>query len=205
MHHFTQSAINEMQHIYKINLINSCSGYKSANLIGTKSLDGTSNVAVFSSITHIGSNPALLGFFLRPTTVIRNTYENIKETGYFTINPIHESILKDAHHTSAKYHKSISEFDVTSLEEEFKNNYDVPFVKDAPIQIGMQYVEEYDIKVNQTILLIGEIKDLFIQDSLIEQDGFVNLSNGNVACINGLDGYAIPKLKTRLDYQRPKI
>ena len=116
MHHFTQSAINEMQHIYKINLINSCSGYKSANLIGTKSLDGTSNVAVFSSITHIGSNPALLGFFLRPTTVIRNTYENIKETGYFTINPIHESILKDAHHTSAKYHKSISEFDVTSLE-----------------------------------------------------------------------------------------
>ena len=205
MHHFTKSAINEMQHIYKINLINSCSGYKSANLIGTKSLDGTSNVAVFSSITHIGSNPALLGFFLRPTTVIRNTYENIKETGYFTINPIHESILKDAHHTSAKYHKSISEFDVTSLEEEYKNDYDVPFVKDAPIQIGMQYVEEYDIKVNQTILLIGEIKDLFIKDNLIDADGFVNLSNGNVACINGLDGYAIPKLKTRLDYQRPKI
>ena len=180
MHHFTQSAINEMQHLYKINLINSCSGYKSANLIGTKSLNGTSNVAVFSSITHIGSNPALLGFFLRPTTVIRNTYENIKETGYFTINHIHENILTEAHHTSAKYHKSISEFNMTSLEEEYKNEYDVPFVKDAPIQIRMQYAEEYDIKVNQTILLIGEIKDLFIKDNLLDEDGFVNLSNGNV-------------------------
>lgn len=205
MHHFTQNAINEMQHIYKINLINSCSGYKSANLIGTKSLDGTSNVAVFSSITHIGSNPALLGFFLRPTTVIRNTYENIKETGFFTINHIHENILKDAHHTSAKYHKSVSEFDMTSLEEEYKNEYEVPFVKDAPIQIRMQYIEEYDIKSNQTILLIGEIKDLFIKENILDADGFVNLSKGNVACINGLDGYAIPKLKTRLDYQRPKI
>lgn len=205
MHHFTQSAINEMQHLYKINLINSCSGYKSANLIGTKSLNGTSNVAVFSSITHIGSNPALLGFFLRPTTVIRNTYENIKETGYFTINHIHENILTEAHHTSAKYHKSISEFNMTSLEEEYKNEYDVPFVKDAPIQIRMQYAEEYDIKVNQTILLIGEIKDLFIKDNLLDEDGFVNLSKGNIACINGLDGYAVPKLKTRLDYQRPKI
>lgn len=205
MHHFTQSAINEMQHLYKINLINSCSGYKSANLIGTKSLNGTSNVAVFSSITHIGSNPALLGFFLRPTTVIRNTYENIKETGYFTINHIHENILTEAHHTSAKYHKSISEFNMTSLEEEYKNEYDVPFVKDAPIQIRMQYAEEYDIKVNQTILLIGEIKDLFIKDNLLDEDGFVNLSKANIACINGLDGYAVPKLKTRLDYQRPKI
>ena len=205
MPHFSHNDINDMRHLYKINLINSCSGYKSANLIGTKSLDGIANVAVFSSITHIGSNPPFLGFFLRPTTVIRNTYENIKETGFFTINHIHESILEDAHHTSAKYHKSISEFDVTALEEEYKNEYEAPFVKGAPIQMGMRYIEEYPIKANDTILLIGEIKDLFIQDSLIEEDGFVNLSKGNVACINGLDGYAVPKLKTRLDYQRPKI
>ncbi len=205
MPHFSQHDINNMQHLYKINLINSCSGYKSANLIGTKSLDGISNVAVFSSVTHIGSNPALLGFFLRPTTVIRNTYDNIKDTGFFTINHIHESILNDAHHTSAKYDKSISEFEMTSLEEDYKDNYLVPFVKDAPIQMGMKYVEEYAIKANDTILLIGEIKDLYIADNLLEADGFINLSMANVASINGLDGYAIPQLKTRLEYQRPKL
>ncbi|WP_338360189.1 flavin reductase family protein [Yeosuana marina] len=204
MPHFTQFDIDNMQHLYKINLINSCSGYKSANLIGTKSAQGISNVAVFSSVTHIGSSPALLGFFLRPTTVIRNTYENIKETGYFTINHIHESILIDAHHTSAKYDKSISEFDVTSLEEAYKDGYSVPFVKDAPIQMAMKYVEEYAIKANNTILLIGEIKDLYIADNLLEEDGFVNLSKANVATINGLDGYSVPSLKTRLEYQRPK-
>ena len=205
MPHFSQSDINNLGHLYKINLINSCSGYKSANLIGTKALNGISNVAVFSSMTHIGSNPPLLGFFIRPTTVLRNTYENIKETHIFTVNHIHENIITEAHHTSAKYPKSVSEFHVTLLEEEYKTGYDVPFVKDAPIQIGMQYVEEYPIKSNNTILLIGEIKNLFIQDNLIDADGFVNLSKGKVACINGLDGYAVPKLKTRLDYQRPKI
>jgi flavin reductase (DIM6/NTAB) family NADH-FMN oxidoreductase RutF len=42
------------------NLINSCTGYKSANLIATKSEDGAVNVAIFSSITHLGSNPALI-------------------------------------------------------------------------------------------------------------------------------------------------
>ena len=205
MPHFNQKDINDMHHLYKINLINSCSGYKSANLIGTKSKNGISNVAIFSSVTHIGSSPALLGFFLRPTTVIRNSYENIKETGFFTINHVHESILHEAHHTSAKYDKSLSEFDFTLLEEEYKGDYLVPFVKDAPVQIAMKYVEEYPINANDTILLIGEIIDLYIADDLLEEDGFVNLSKGKVASINGLDGYSIPKLKTRLEYQRPKI
>lgn len=205
MPHFSQNDINNLHHLYKINLINSCSGYKSANLIGSKCKDGVSNVAIFSSVTHVGSSPALFGFFLRPTTVVRNTYDNIKETGYFTINHVHEIILNDAHHTSAKYDKSISEFDYTALEEEYKDNYLVPFVKGAPIQMAMKYVEEYHIKANNTILLIGEVKDLYIADDLLEKDGFVNLSKAKVASINGLDGYTIPELKTRLEYQRPKV
>ena len=204
MPHFSTNDINNMHHLYRINLINSCSGFKSANLIGTKSSSGISNVAIFSSVTHIGSDPALLGFFLRPTTVVRNTYENIKETGCFTINHIHESILQDAHHTSAKYDSQISEFDVTQLTEDYKNGFYAPFVKQLPVQMAMTYVEEYPIKVNGTILLIGAIKDLYIQDNLLEKDGFVNLSEAKVAAINGLDGYALPKLKTRLAYQRPK-
>lgn len=204
MPHFSLEDINNMTHLYRINLINSCSGYKSANLIGSKSSEGISNVAIFSSVTHIGSNPALLGFFLRPTTVIRNTYDNIKETGYFTINHIHESILQDAHHTSAKYDSEISEFDVTQLEEDYKNGFMAPFVKNAPIQMAMTYVEEYPIQANGTILLIGAIKNLYLQDNLLEKDGFLNLSEANVVAINGLDGYVVPKLKTRLEYQRPK-
>lgn len=204
MAEFSTNDINQLHHLYRINLINSCSGYKSANLIGTKSTDGVSNVAVFSSVTHLGSNPALLGFFLRPTTVMRNTYHNLKATGVFTINHIFEDILEDAHHTSAKYDGSISEFDVTALEEDYKDTFLAPFVKDSPIQLAMRYVEEYSISANNTILVIGEIEKLYVPDNLLEKDGFINLSKGNVASINGLDGYTIPKLKTRLDYQRPK-
>lgn len=204
MAEFSANDINQLHHLYRINLINSCSGYKSANLIGTKSPDGVSNVAVFSSVTHLGSNPALLGFFLRPTTVMRNTYHNIKATGVFTINHIFEDILEDAHHTSAKYDESISEFDATLLEEDYKYNFLAPFVKSSPIQLAMRYVEEYSIAANNTILVIGEIDKLYVPDDLLEKDGFINLSKGNVASINGLDGYTIPKLKTRLDYQQPK-
>ncbi|MDY2588032.1 flavin reductase family protein [Winogradskyella aquimaris] len=204
MAEFSLEDINKMHHLYRINLINSCSGYKSANLIGTKDPQDICNVAVFSSLTHLGSNPALLGFFLRPTTVTRNTYDNIRSTGKYTINHIHSDILEEAHHTSAKYDAQISEFDATSLEEEYKDNFFAPFVKGCPIQLAMSYVEEYAIKANNTILLIGKIEKLYVPDTLLEKDGFINLSKGKVATINGLDGYAVPQLKKRLEYQRPK-
>ena len=85
--------ISQLEKVERLNLINSCTGYKSANLIATKSLDGAVNVAIFSSITHLGSNPALIGFIVRPTTVPRNTYKNIKATGYFTVNHITEEMI----------------------------------------------------------------------------------------------------------------
>ena len=68
-----------MHSIPRLNLINSCTGYKSANLIATKSKDGISNVALFSSVTHIGSNPPMISFITRPLTVKRDTYTNIKD------------------------------------------------------------------------------------------------------------------------------
>ncbi len=205
MAQITAEDLEKMHHLYRINLINSCSGYKSANLIGTKSKDGISNVAVFSSVTHLGSNPALLGFFLRPTTVMRNTYHNLKTTGKYTINHIYDAVLEDAHHTSAKYDETISEFDKTNLEEDYKDDFFAPFVKNAPVQLAMQYENEYSIAENNTILVIGKIEKIYVPDDLLEKDGFINLAKGKVATINGLDGYAIPELKTRLDYQRPKI
>ena len=205
MLHLRRQDFDDLDNLYRINLINSCSGFKSANLIGTKSNDGIPNVAVFSSVTHLGSNPPLLGVVFRPVSdVPRNTYENIKETGQFTVNHIHLDIIEQAHHTSAKYDKRISEFDITELEEEYKNNWHAPFVKGAPIQIALTYCEEYKIKANNTIQLIAEIKDLYIKDDIIEQDGFINLSKANIVAINGLDGYALPSLKQRIDYQRPK-
>ena len=204
MAYFSNNNISELNHFYKINLINSCSGYKSANLIGTKSKSGISNVAIFSSVIHLGSEPALLGFIIRPTTVARHTYDNIKETGVYTINHVQQSVIEAAHHTSAKYDASISEFEMTVLEETYLNAMYAPYVKNAPVQIAMTYVEEYHIKENGTILLVGEIQHLNINDHLLKADGFINLSDANIVAINGLDGYAIPKLDIRLDYQRPK-
>jgi len=201
---YNYNDIQNLNKIFKINLINSCSGFKSANLLGSLSEEGVSNVAVFSSVTHLGSNPPTLGFILRPTTVPRDTYKNIKDSGFFTINHIHEDIIEDAHHTSAKYPKEVSEFDMTNLEEEFKGQFKAPFVKGAPVQMSMKFIEEVYVPSNDVMLIVSQIEELYIDDELLQADGLINLSKGNIATINGLDTYAVPKFKKQLSYQRPK-
>ena len=63
---FDFDKIKGLEKIYRLNLINSCTGYKSANLIGSIDKEGNTNLAIFSSITHLGSDPAMIGFVLRP-------------------------------------------------------------------------------------------------------------------------------------------
>lgn len=202
MKHISRDEISQMEKIERLNLINSCTGYKSANLIATKSVDGNSNVAIFSSVTHLGSNPALIGFIMRPTTVPRDTYKNIMATGFFTVNHITADMIADAHHTSANYEMGISEFDKTNLEEEYKNEIEIPFVKGSPVQLYCKYVNEYYIKENDTIHVIASIENLFFDENLQHEDGWLQIDKGNVIALNGLDGYCLPKLVDRFQYAR---
>ena len=204
MHYFSKAEIAELNNRYRNNLINSISGYKSANLIGTISKTGTTNLAVFNSIVHLGSNPALLGFILRPTTVPRHSFSNMKENGVFTVNHIAKNQIEAAHHTSAKYPEEISEFDQTELNPEYKNDFAAPFVEGAPVQIACRYVNDYLIEENDTRLVVGAIEGVYIDDKMILDDGWVQLDLGEVVTINGLDGYALPQLIERFPYARPK-
>ena len=203
MHKFNRIDIDKMSKIFRLNLINSITGYKSANLIGTKTDDKINNVAVFSSVTHLGSDPPLIGFITRPENGNRNTYNNILKNKLFTINHIVKNQIISAHQSSAKYPKNISEFDKTDLKSEFKNNFDAPFVKDSPVQIGCSFVNKYFIKENKTTLMIGQVEMLFINKKLLVEDGFVKLDREDIITVNGLDGYALPKLIKRIPYAKP--
>ncbi|GAA4279286.1 flavin reductase family protein [Aquimarina mytili] len=203
MNHFTIQDLLELPSRYRANLINSCTGYKSSNLLGTKDTEGNTNVAIFNSIIHIGSNPPMLGFILRPTTVSRGTYKNLKETGVFTVNQVHKTIIADAHHTAAKYDEGVSEFDKTELQEKYRDDFYAPYVKNSPIQLGCKYLNEYVIKENDTILVIGAIEHIYIDNNIMHKDGWAQLDKAQTVSCIGLDGYALPSLLDRFQYAKP--
>ena len=187
--YYSKKDIKAMAHVSRLKIINSVTGIKPANLIGTRSNAGVTNVAVFSSIVHLGSNPALLGFISRPQTAeFGHTYRNIQENKQYTINHIHPEFIKKAHYTSAKFDMGISEFTRCGLTEESISNFKAPFVKESLFKMGMRFKEAIDIKLNGTILIIGEIEHLIIPETAFV-NGDIDLEHTNSVGISGLNSY----------------
>lgn len=203
MLHISHLDLQDMASRYRANLINSCTGYKSCNLLGTASASGQGNLAIFNSVIHMGSNPALLGFVLRPLTVKRHTYDNFKETGYFTVNQVHSEIMGKAHHTAAKYPEGVSEFSKAGLTEAYLDDFKAPYVKESHIKLGCAYVNEYLLAENGCLLIIGAIKHIYLPKEVLHPDGWVQLDKAHTVATNGLDGYALPHLMERFAYPQP--
>jgi flavin reductase (DIM6/NTAB) family NADH-FMN oxidoreductase RutF len=202
---FTYESIMEMPKHQKTHFINSLGGFKSVSLLGTKNNLGQTNLAIFSSIFHIGANPPLIALIFRPSPPERDTLRNIIETGFYTINHINEVIYKQAHQTSARYDNTISEFDETGLQAEFKNNFAAPFVKESNIQMGIEFKERIDITINNTTMIIGQIKEVYVPENCIGEDGFIDLEKANTVTCSGLDCYHTTSKLDRLSYAKPNL
>jgi len=201
--HITTEDIYKLEKIKRANLINSITGIKPANLIGSRSDNSVSNLAVFSSVVHIGANPPLMGIIVRPTgEVPRHTYENILSTGYYTINHIPDHMTEQAHQTSAKYKRDQSEFDTCGFTEEYIENFAAPFVKESKIKIGLKYKQSISIPLNNTILCIGEIEHIILPKHSLTDEGYINLENLSATGISGLNSYYNVKYIDSYDYAR---
>lgn len=201
--HFSYEEIIQMDLRKRVQFINSLGGFKSVCLIGTQNKNNQSNLAIFSSLIHIGSHPPLFGIISRPAAYERHTLENILETGFYTINHINEDIYKQAHQTSARYDKDISEFDVTGLNREYKNNFFAPFVAESNIQLAVEFKEKTDLQINNTVLIIGEVKAVYFPENCQSEDGFLDLEKANTLTCSGLDSYHKTVKIDRLSYAKP--
>jgi len=184
-------------------MINSLSGFKSANLVGTCNGDQLNNLAIFSSVVHLGSSPALVGFITRPDSVERHTLENIKRTQRYTINQVNESFWRKAHQTSARYEANECEFMKTGLTAEYVDKINAPFVKESSLKYALILKEIIPIELNGTLLVIGEITDIFCAEHAVKADGYIDLEALNTITITGLDSYHTSNRLSRVSYAKP--
>jgi flavin reductase (DIM6/NTAB) family NADH-FMN oxidoreductase RutF len=198
-----RKGIEAMERIRRLNFINSVAGFKSANLIGTASPEGQPNLAIVSSVIHLSSSPAVIGFIQRPTVVPRHTYQNIRSTGWYSINQVHQEITDRAHYTSAKFDAHISEFEQAGLTEQYVDGYPAPFVLESRLRMMVRYIEEYHLKASNTIMMVGGIELVQIDEKAITSSGAVDLNAIGSVCISGLDRYHTASQIASYSYARP--
>jgi flavin reductase (DIM6/NTAB) family NADH-FMN oxidoreductase RutF len=204
MQQFTPTEWQSWERFYRANFINSLTGFKSASLIGTINAQGVPNLGMFSSMVHIGSDPALIGYINRPVAAAPHTLANIMANSFYTVNHIHASFVDKAHQTSAKYPDGVNEFAEVGLTEEYFDGISVPFVKESSIKYLLSLKEVVPITLNDTFLVIGQLEQVLIDPSLQPTaDGFLELDQIGSICSNGLDAYYKTTLIDRYAYAKP--
>ena len=202
---FLRKDIDQLDKSFRTHLINSLGGFKSVNLIGTVNEQGQYNLAVFNSIVHIGANPPLMGFILRPTSVRRDTYNNILQTRCFTLNHLTESIYRQAHQTAARYEAGQSEFDACGLQPLASDLLPAPYVAQSRVRIGLAFREAIPIPLNGTHLIIGEILEIQLPAHCLSADGYLDLQAAGSLTVAGLDAYHGTRKIDRLSYAKPGL
>ena len=151
---------------YRISLINSLTGYRSLNMLGTANGSGITNLCIVSSVFHLGANPPLVGLVIRPEREHNDTLSNIRSTGEYTLNNVLPDWYMWAHQTSASYPSGVFEFDTCHFKKHYVNGFKAPFLEASNIRIGLELREMIHMEINGTTLVIGEIVHILTEDKL---------------------------------------
>ncbi|MEE4244042.1 MAG: flavin reductase [Kangiellaceae bacterium] len=195
--------IANLEQRYRAMLINSLSGFKSANLVATCDQSGINNLSIVSSVFHIGANPPLVGMIVRPDTVKRDTLDNLKALNSYTINHVNAAIYSKAHQTSARYRPDQCEFEEVGLTPQFADNIKAPFVRESLVKFALEPREIAKLEINGTILVIGEVIQIIVPSDSIAADGYIDIESLNTVTVSGLDSYHKTERLGRLSYAKP--
>ncbi len=196
--------IEAMDKFVRVQFANTLPGPKPISLIGSANRAGQTNLAPFSTVTHLGSNPALIGLVSRPDLVDRHTLANILETRSYTINHVHSGILEQAHHCSARYPRDVSEFTATGLTPHFEPGIAAPFVAESRFRFALDLVETIPITANDTILIVGKVRLVQLHEEHLAADGSIDLTAIGSLASTALDTYFQLSQPTRLPYAKAK-
>jgi flavin reductase (DIM6/NTAB) family NADH-FMN oxidoreductase RutF len=200
--HIKTNEILQMERNYRANFINSIGGFKSVVLIGTKSTIGNENLAVFSSLFHLGADPALCGIVVRPCDEKQNTLGNIIQNKHYTINHILPDFVKQAHQSSAKYNEGESEFEKVGLTAQYIDDFIAPFVEESVIKFGCELIQKITIEENGTSILIGKIISIIVPEDVVSEDGLIDIEKAGSITLSGLDTYHRTQKIARLSYAK---
>ncbi|MEM9257109.1 MAG: flavin reductase family protein [Pseudomonadota bacterium] len=186
-------------------LVNSLSGCKSANLVGTVNSHGRTNLAIMSSVVHLGSDPPLLALVVRPGGDERHTLTNILANGHYSLNHVNADIVEQAHQTAARYPAEVSEFTATGLTPQWVEGFPAPLVGEANLSLGMRLREQQRLDINGTHLVIGEVELIEMPGEAWREDGSLDLAAAGTVALSGLDSYHRIESTKRMAYAKPDL
>lgn len=200
-----KQALHSLDKRQRAALVNSLPGFKPVVLVGSTNDDSGTNLCVINSCFHVGADPALMGMIIRPAPegTERHTLKNILATKTYSVNAVTRDMAQRAHHTSARFDRDQSEFEVCGFTEYWDEDFTAPFVAESPLQLGLTLAEHLPLTINGTHLIIGSIEQIHLSDHSRRGDGTLDLQSMDIVAGVGLDAYHSVNTGQRFTYAKP--
>lgn len=137
--------------------------------IGSVSEDGTPNLAPFSFFNCVSGAPPLF-VFSAGRSVRKDTLNNVRATGEFTINIVTEEVVEAMNATSASVEEDVNEFELAGLTSVPSTVVRPPMVGECKANIECKVTNITDIGDvdNGNALIVGEGLVFHIDDQLLD-------------------------------------
>lgn len=188
---------------YRRAFVNTLSGIKAAFLLGTQDENGRNNLALFTSVVHLGAAPPLLGVVLRPAEAQQDTRRIIQKHTHFTLNAVPVDLIEAAHQCSARYPHDQTEFNACKLTAWHSPSHRAPYVGESPLKIGLRAVDLMDVKANGTRMVVAAVMEIHLEEKLLGVDGQILPSEAELCGVVGLQAWHTHKPEKNITFAQP--
>jgi flavin reductase (DIM6/NTAB) family NADH-FMN oxidoreductase RutF len=137
--------------------------------IGTISADGIPNLAPFSFFNAVSGNPPTF-VFSPGRSARRDTLDNVRQIGEFTINVVSIEVMEAMNASSASFDPEVDEFEACGLTAVPSTSIRVPMVGECKANIECVVVDILDIGNPErgNALVIGEAVEFHVAEQLLD-------------------------------------
>jgi len=148
--------------------------------ISTIDKDGINNLAPFSYFNMVSSNPPCVMFSTRrDNNKNKDTLNNVLQTNEFVVNLVTAENVEQMNTTSGNFQPDEDEFEITNLTPIDSVSVKPKRVKESLVNLECEMIHHYFIKDKEgneaACVVIGEIKTIHIDDSILSENNRINL------------------------------
>ena len=153
----------------KYKLLVGCVVPRPIALMSTISHDGVVNAAPYSFFNAICDVPpaVVVGVNCLAPGVMKDTAQNIRDTGEFVVNLVSEEIAQAMNLTAVNFPPEIDEFKMAGFTHGKSVKIRAPYIEQAPISFECKRIVNVELGIGRNVV-IGEVVYLHIRDDLID-------------------------------------
>ena len=176
----------------------------------TIDLAGNINLSPFSFFNLFSTNPPVIIFSpcrrVRDNTT-KHTLQNILEVPEVVVNIVTYEILQQTSLSSCEYPKGVDEFAKAGLHKEPSLLIQPPRVKESPVQMECRVLEvkQLGTEAGAGNLVIAEILIMHINESILNEKGFIDQRKLDLAARLGGDWYTRANASTIFELEKPNM